>query len=198
MIVGLTGGIGSGKSTVAKIFAQLKVPIYDADTEAKKLLDSDKKLHADLVELLGKSVETSEGKIDRAAMAGLIFKQKNLLVEVNALVHPAVAKHFQKWYGSGKSTYVIREAAILFESGSYKDCDAVITIFAPVDVRIARVMKRNGISKSEVESRISNQWPEEEKLKRADFVVYNDGSKSLIKQVLAIHENLIRTANSAS
>ncbi len=198
MIVGLTGGIGSGKTTVAKIFAQLKVPIYDADTEAKILLDTDDKLHKALVQLLGNSVENSAGKIDRAKMAELVFAEKKLLTEVNALVHPAVAKHFKSWYKEVSQPYVLREAAILFESGAYKDCDAVITVFAPEELRIERVMQRNGITKAEVQSRISNQWPEEEKLKRADFVLYNDGSKSLIKQVLAIHENLISKANSAS
>ncbi len=194
MIVGLTGGIGSGKSTVAKIFAQLGVPVYNADTEAKQLLDTDKELHQKLVQLLGDEVSTA-GKINRQAMAAKIFADKSLLQKVNGLVHPAVGRHFKQWYAAQNAPYVLREAAILFESGSYKDCAFVITVFAPEEVRIARVMERNGIDEDEVKARMQHQWPEEEKLKRADFVLYNDGKQSTIKQVLRLHEDLISKAN---
>lgn len=194
MIVGLTGGIGSGKSTVAEIFTQLGVPVYDADTKAKQLLDTDKELHQKLVQLLGDEVSTA-GKINRQVMAAKIFADKSLLQKVNGLVHPAVGRHFKQWYAAQNVPYVLREAAILFESGSYKDCAFVITVFAPEEVRIARVMERNGIDEDEVKARMQHQWPEEEKLKRADFVLYNDGKQSIIKQVLRLHEDLISKAN---
>jgi dephospho-CoA kinase len=197
MIVGLTGGIGSGKSTVALIFKQLGVPVYDADSEAKKLLDTDVDLQQALVTLLGDAV-LQDGKIDRPKMAAIIFNNKDLLEEVNKLIHPAVGRHFKQWHASQKAPYVLREAAILFESGSYKDCAFVVTVYAPEALRIARVMQRNGIEESEVRARMQNQWPEEEKLKRADFVVYNDGEQSLIKQVLRLHEDLISKANTST
>lgn len=197
MIVGLTGGIGSGKSTVAKIFARLNVPIYDADTEAKKLLESDRFLHDKLVHLLGTIVKNTDGTIDRVKMAEIIFNNPEKLIKVNSFIHPAVAKHFSHWYKRQSAPYVVREAAILFESGSYKDCDSVITVFTPEKMRIDRVIKRNNISAAEVKSRMANQWPEEEKLKLATFILYNDGTQSVIKQVLDIHENLISRTNTS-
>ncbi len=197
MIIGLTGGIGSGKSTVAKIFAQLNIAVYDADAESKKLIDTDHTLQKALVDLLGAGI-VKEGKINRPVMARKIFDNQALLHEVNALIHPAVARHFVHWYKQQGGPYVLREAAILYESGSFKDCDRVITVFAPEEVRVKRVMERNGITEEEVRARMAHQWPETEKLKRADYVIYNDGTQSLIKQVLRIHEDIKRQANKTS
>ncbi len=197
MILGLTGGIGSGKSTVAKIFEFLGVPVYEADVFSKTIIDTDKQLQAELVNLLGTEI-IAEGKIVRPKMAELIFGDKNLLQKANNLIHPAVARHFQSWYASQSFPYVIKEAAILFESGSYKSCDKILVVAAPKEMRINRVMARSNMTREEVEARMNNQWPQEEKLEKADYIVTNDLTESVIKQVIHIHENIIRTANSGS
>lgn len=193
MIVGLTGGIGSGKSTVAEIFKSIGIPVYDADQNSKQLIDEEP-LQTKLVGLLGKEVLTA-GLIDRPKMASLIFNNEQLLTQANALIHPSVGAHFDQWVQSQSRSYVLKEAAILFESGSYEQCDKVIVVTAPDEMRIKRVMKRNGISRDEVMARMKNQWPESEKVKRADYVIKNDLSKSLIKQVLKVHEDIIGQAN---
>lgn len=198
MIVGLTGGIGSGKTTVAAIFAALGVPVYEADSASKELIDTDRNLQQQLTELLGSDI-VEDGKINRPLMAARIFNDASLLSQANALIHPAVARDFKRWYRQNlDSTYVIREAAILFESGSYRDCEKVVVVTAPEEMRIERVMKRSGISRAQVMERMQNQWPEEEKLSRADYVIYNDHTQSVIKQVLAIHENISHQTNKGS
>lgn len=197
MIVGLTGGIGSGKTTVARVFERLGVPVYEADSAAKKLMDTDPALQDRLRELLGPEV-VENGRIDRQAMAEKIFKNKDLLTRTNKIVHPAVGEDFKKWYSQQQSAYVIREAAILFESGSHRDCDKIVVVIAPEEMRIQRVMQRNGSSRQQVLERMGYQWPESEKLARADYVVQNDQTQSVIKQVLRIHEDLIRHAKQRS
>ncbi|WP_417608699.1 dephospho-CoA kinase [Owenweeksia hongkongensis] len=197
MIIGLTGGIGSGKSTVAKIFEFLGVPVYEADAFSKTIIDTDKELQAELVSLLGTEI-IEEGKIVRPKMAELIFGDKNLLQKANDLIHPAVARHFQNWNENQSYPYVIKEAAILFESGSYKSCDKILVVAAPKEMRINRVMARSSMTREEVEARMNNQWPQEQKLEKADYIVTNDLTESVIKQVINIHENIIRTANSGS
>lgn len=194
MIVGLTGGIGAGKTTVAKIFESLRIPVYEADLHSKTLIDTDLELQSRLSDLLGADIVV-DGKIDRPKMASLIFNNKELLASVNAIIHPAVGLHFKNWVSEQSSPYLIKEAAILFESGSYKSCDKVVTVTAPEEMRIERVMKRNNISREEVLVRINKQWPEQKKIDLADFVIYNDHKASLINQVLEVHENLIRSTN---
>lgn len=195
MIVGLTGGIGSGKSSVAAIFNTLGVPVYEADSASKNLIDTDTELQLELVALLGDEI-LSEGKINRPVMAGKIFNDEVLLKKTNAIIHPAVARDFKKWYGQHSfSPYIIREAAILFESGSHVDCDKIIVVTAPAEMRIKRVMRRNSVTRDEVLRRMENQWPEEEKISRADYVIYNDLTQSVIKQVLAIHEDIVNHTN---
>ncbi|MCR9153891.1 MAG: dephospho-CoA kinase [Bacteroidetes bacterium] len=194
MIVGLTGGIGSGKTTAAQIFKSLGVPLFLADEESKKLIDSDAKLQASLVELMGSELLT-DGKINRAYMASLIFSDAVLLQKVNALIHPAVGDAFKAWYHRQNSSYVIREAAILYESGSHQDCDAVIVVSAPEQLRLERVKARSGESEEQIRKRMSKQWPAEKKEALADYIIHNDGGEMLIPQVLKIHESLIHTAN---
>lgn len=196
MIVGLTGGIGSGKTTVGLIFKHLGIPVYEADIESKKLLDQPGELQQKLVMLLGKEI-LKDGKIDRPVMAQKIFNDKELLKASNALIHPAVAENFQQWIKAQKALYVIREAAILFESGSYKDCDRIVVVSAPEELRIERVMKRSGASRKEIVQRIRNQWPESKKLARADYVIENDNQHSLIKQVIDVHQDIISAANTS-
>lgn len=189
MIIGLTGGIGSGKSTVAKIFQEVGIPIYDADTHSKNIIDTYQSLQDSLKQLLGKDIVV-DGKIDRPKMANLIFNDTELLEQTNALIHPAVALDFSNWVKEQDSKYIIKEAAILFESGSFKNCDKIITVTAPEKMRIERVMLRNKISEKEVIDRIKKQWPEKDKADLSDFVIRNDNSESVIKQVLKIHEEL--------
>lgn len=198
MIIGLTGGIGSGKSTVAAIFKSLGIPVYEADAASKQIIDTDRSLQQSLRQLLGKEV-VKDGKIDRPYMASLIFNDQDLLRQTNALIHPAVGRDFKTWYSKQQAApYVVREAAILFESGTYRDCDKIVVVTAPEDMRIERVVKRNHTSEAEVRQRMANQWPEEEKVKRADYVVNNDHTDSVVKQVLRIHEDIIRQSDKRS
>jgi dephospho-CoA kinase len=194
MIIGLTGGIGSGKSTVAEIFKHLGVPIFIADLESKHILETDRALQAKLAEILGWEL-LKNGQVDKLYMAQKIFTDQSLLQAVNALLHPLVGKAFDRWaLLNEQSAYVIREAAILFESNSYQDCEKIIVVTAPRALRIKRVMVRSNLTAEAVEARMAKQWPQEKKDSMADYLVDNSGKKSLIKQVLTIHENIIRTA----
>jgi len=191
MIIGLTGGIGSGKSTVAKIFQHLGVPVFIADEESKRILDSDIVLQEKLTKLLGPDL-MQNGQIDKAYMAQRIFKEKALLQAVNAMLHPLVGIAFQQWALQHKDkAYVIREAAILFESNTYKDCHKIVVVTAPESLRMERVMQRSSISAEAVRERMAQQWPQEKKDALAHYLIDNSGEKSLIKQVIAIHENII-------
>lgn len=198
MIVGLTGGIGSGKTTVAHIFEHLGVPVFEADEISKNIIDTDKSLQRQLRHLLGDSVVNEQGKIDRPLMASIIFGDKQLLAKTNALIHPAVGRNFKSWYLQQKAPYIIREAAILFESNTYKDCDKIVVVTAPDDLRIKRVMDRSQLSRKQVLERMENQWPQEQKVEMADYVISNDLEHSVIKQVLQIHEDIIRQTNPRS
>lgn len=188
-IIGLTGGIGSGKTTVAQLFSELGVPIYIADTEAKKLMDSSTVIRRKLVALLGEDAYSGT-KLNRKFVADKIFNDKFLLDAVNAVIHPKVAAHFKKWVSKQKATYVIKEAAILFENGSYKDCDMVILVTAPKQMRINRVMARDNTSKAEIEQRMNNQWSDEKKLKLADIIIENIDLKTTKNKVETIHNLL--------
>jgi dephospho-CoA kinase len=187
--IGITGGIGSGKTTVCKMFETLGVPVYYADLEAKKIIDTDD-TQAEIVKLFGTSILNSENKIDRKKMADLVFNDKNKLEQLNKVVHPAVAKHFDNWANSQHSVYVLKEAAILFESGSNKQVDKVIVVTAPLELRIKRVCDRDKVSPQEVLNRINNQMSDVEKIKLADFIVVNDEKELLIPQILAIHQKI--------
>lgn len=194
MIVGLTGGIGSGKTTATQIFQHLGVSVFVADEVSKSLIDKDLDLQEGLKALMGEEL-VKEGKIDRSFMASLIFSDPVLLAKVNGLIHPAVAKAFTSWYAEQNSNYVIREAAILFESGSHKDCEAIIVVSAPEQLRIERVKARSGESEAQIRNRMSKQWPQSQKEALADYIIQNDGNAMLIPQIMQIHEDLIRRAN---
>lgn len=171
--VGLTGGIGSGKSTFAKAFEALGVPIFYADREARTLYQDDNFLNR-VQELMPEPMITPDGKPDFAKLASLIFQSPKLKQKLEALVHPAVSERYQLWAATlTEAPVLIREAAILFESGSYKSCDFVIMVSAPDLVRIRRVMERDGISEEQVLRRMQNQWPESRKMELADFCWYN-------------------------
>ena len=190
-VIGLTGGIGSGKSTVAKVFASLSVPVFYADQFGKKVLDSDPKVKSAVIEFLG--VESYKGDAaNRKFIAQKVFSNDDLLQSLKAIVHPAVGRAFTDWKKNlpSDTRYCIREAAILFESDSHKDCDKVICVVSDDELRISRVMHRDKVSRAEVEDRIIKQMPQTEKADRSDFVIDNSGNRSIIQQVLAIHVSL--------
>lgn len=192
--VGITGGIGSGKTTVCQIFATLGIPIYYADVRAKELMISDADLIQQIKKLFGENAYLN-GELNRKYIAEKAFHDKNLLQQLNTIVHPAVFQNTLNWFQTHHNkAYTLYEAAIMFESGSYKLMDKMISVFAPLEDRISRTMKRDHISREEVLERVNKQMPEEEKMKRADFVIYNDHSQPLIQQVLTIHQQLISIA----
>ena len=189
--IGITGGIGSGKTTVCRLFELLRIPVYYADDESKKILNWDKAAKESVVKIFGDSIWNADGSIDRKKLAGLVFNKKEELEKLNAILHPAVGKHFDNWVKDQKAPYCIKEAAILFESGAYKQVDKVIAVVAPLELKINRTIKRDGITKEEVLARIKNQMSDEEKVKKADFVIQNDELQLLIPQVLKLHRQIL-------
>lgn len=189
--LGITGGIGSGKTTVCRLFELLGIPVYYADEESKKLLDENKEVKKQVLGIFGESILNDAGTIDRKKLAGIVFNNKGLLDKLNAITHPAVGAHFELWLKKQKSPYILKEAAILFESGAYKQVDKVLTVTAPVELKIQRTIKRDGVSKEQVEARISLQMSDEEKIKRSDFVIRNNEQELLIPQVLELHKQLV-------
>ncbi|MBL7892680.1 MAG: dephospho-CoA kinase [Bacteroidia bacterium] len=188
--IGITGGIGSGKTLVCRIFEQLGVPVYYADTAATEIFYR-KDIQQQIIKVFGGKLIDDKGFIDRKQLSALVFNDKSLLEKLNAIIHPAVALDVEDWSRkNAHAKYVLKEAAILFESGTNKGLDKVITVTAPVDLKIARVIKREVWSREEVEKRMQNQWSDEEKIKRSDFVIYNDEQHLVIPQVLAIHEKI--------
>ena len=190
-LVGLTGGIGSGKTTIANFFKELGVPIYIADTEAKALMNRSKVIKRKLIALFGDNAYQNE-KLNRDFLSKQIFNNKDLLQKMNAIVHPKVASHFTRWVKKQEAPYVISEAAILFENGSYKKYDYIITVTAPEEVRLKRVMSRDNSSKEKVKSVMNNQLKDEEKIKLSDYVIQNINLEEAKAQVLQIHQNLLQ------
>lgn len=192
--IGITGGIGSGKTTVCKIFETLHIPIYYADDRAKWLMVNSPALKNGILQLFGDKAYSSEGVLNRAHIGSIAFSSPAKLQKLNALVHPAVFVDGENWQQEQLALgapYTLKEAALIYETGSYKTLDKVIVVTAPEDLRIERVMKRDGLTAEEVKDRIARQLPEEEKVEKADFVIQNDGTHSLIKQVLSIHQELL-------
>ncbi|WP_445717547.1 dephospho-CoA kinase [Flavobacterium sp.] len=172
-IIGLTGGIGSGKSTVANYIASKGIPVYIADEEAKKIMEQPNIIQR-IQDLFSESVLTIDSKLNRKKIAELVFNAPDKLQQLNAIVHPEVKAHFQNWLNEHKNfPFVIKEVAILFETGGNKDCDKIILITAPEEVRIERAMKRDNASRESILSRIKNQLPESDKIKLSDFVIEN-------------------------
>ena len=190
MQIGLTGGIGSGKSTVAKVFELLHVPVYFADNRSKYILQNNSLVKEKLREYWGEIIFDSAGNIDTKALAEIVFKNEAELQKLNALLHPLVADDYNKWLSLQNCAFVIKEAAILVESGSYKTCDKIIVVSVPEALAIERVKSRDNVSEEQVKARMSKQMPNDEKIKYADFVIENDGIKMLIPQILEIHKQL--------
>ena len=186
--IGLTGGIGSGKSLVCEIFGILGVPVYQSDQEAKSIINTDRDVREQMIREFGEDIYLATG-INAAKLSGIIFKDKSALEKVNSIVHPVVRKSYSEWCQINKHfPYHVKEAAILFESGTYRDVDRVITVFAPLEVRLKRVMDRDGSNESLVRARMNNQLPEEKKVKLSQHVIYNDNVQPVLSQVLELHE----------
>lgn len=190
-IVGLTGGIGSGKTTVANFFKDLGVPIYIADHEAKALMIRSKVIKRKLTQLFGNKAYV-EGKLNKPYIADKIFNDEALLEKMNSIIHPKVASHFKRWLKKQNTSYVIKEAAILFENTSYKSLDLVITVIAPERTRINRVIERDKSSEEKVKAIIRNQWSDAKKVKLSDFVIENINLKDTKTQVLKIHQQILK------
>lgn len=189
--VGITGGIGSGKSTVCRIFETLQIPIYYADDRAKWLMSNEQNVKKEILSLFGEAAYFADGSLNRGHIASIVFKNSSKLSELNQIVHPAVAKDGKNWFNSLKNMpYAIKEAALLIESGSHKQLDKLIVVTAPLELRIERVMARDNAKKEDIEARIAKQMDEAEKVKLADFVIINDGQHPLIPQVLEIDRKL--------
>jgi dephospho-CoA kinase len=184
-IIGLTGGIGSGKTTIANYFKEMGVPVYIADDEARKLMQS-KFIIEEIKKTFGDSL-FEDDILNRAKLAEIVFNDSRKLDQLNAIVHPAVKKDFVAWLEANKKyAYVIYEAAILFESGRYKDCDIVITVTAPEEIRIERVIKRDKTNKEQVLDRMKMQWKDEERISKSDFIILNDNLKNAKEEVVKI------------
>ena len=189
MVVGLTGGIGSGKTTIASMFKNLGIPVYIADDRAKSLMSNSNALKVQIQQLLGEEAY-KDNRLNRPFIAEKVFKNKNLLEELNAIVHPAVKDDFVAWRKLQESPYVIKEAAILFENGSYKECDYMILVTAPLLLRIQRVRKRDSITEEAVMDRINNQWGDARKISLADAVIENIKLNDVKARVRRIHDHL--------
>lgn len=186
--IGVTGGIGSGKSLVCRLFGLLGIPTYDADSRARWLMHHHPVLKGDLLAAFGPDTYTSAGELNRAYLAGLVFRDQERLAQLNALVHPRVGEDFSAWAEANRHLpYVIKEAALLFESGSYRDLDRVITVSAPPDLRISRTILRDPHrTRADVEAIMQQQLSEEERQAKAHHVLYNDDRQPVIPQVLVL------------
>ena len=189
--IGLTGGIGSGKTTVSKIFSMLGIPVFYADEAAKSVMNTDKLLIENIKQSFGSDAYDAESQLNRKFLAEIVFNDAQKLFALNKLVHPAVFRSYEFWLVRQTSPYILKEAAILFESGSYQFCDKIILVTAPEDIRIERVCLRDGISKDEVKARIDKQLSDDVTLKLADFRIINDEKQLLIPQVLKLHHQFL-------
>jgi dephospho-CoA kinase len=191
--IGITGSIGSGKSIVCKIFEQLGVPIYSADERAKILMVSNAEIIEKVKLLFGKESYSLTGELNRKHLSNIAFNNKDILTQLNQIVHPIVFKDFENWLLEKEhlnNKYIIKEAALMFETDSYKKLDKFIVVTAPMELRINRTIKRDSILKEQVLSRMNNQMSQEEKLAKADYEIINNEQTSLIEQVFSLHQQL--------
>lgn len=192
MVVGLTGGIGSGKSTIAKAFAALGIAVFNSDEQAKALIANNAQVKEKIITAFGEEAYQN-GEYNRAYIAQIVFNNSEKLAILNGIVHPALAKYFNQWAKKQTSPYVLKEAAILFESGSYKDCDYIITVTAPEEVRIARVMARDHCTEAQVRARMSQQWSDAQRIALSNAVIENIDLESAKEQVKRIHFQLCQS-----
>lgn len=190
--LGVTGGIGSGKTSVCKVFTVLGIPVFSADRIAREIMDRDRNIIMKINSIAGKDLY-SNGYLDRMALASLIFNNNALLEKVNSLVHPVVFDHFATWEKNQTTPYVIMEAAILFESGASKLVDKIATIVAPVEERISRVTQRSKLSRQQVLERMKNQLDDEARIKLSDYVIHNSENDMVIPAILEIHADILKS-----
>jgi dephospho-CoA kinase len=196
--IGLTGGIGSGKSTVAKVFEVLGIPVYYADTEAKRLMNEDPVLKKQISDHFGEKVYAS-GTLDRRKLATMVFNDREKLNILNGLVHPVTIRDGEEWMQRQATPYALKEAALIFEGGVHEYLDYVIGVSAPAPLRIQRAMNRDAITREDVLARMNKQIDEVIKMRLCDFLIYNDEQQAVLPQVLALHEKLVKlSATSAS
>lgn len=188
--IGITGGIGSGKSTVAKIFAILGIPVYYADGAAKRLMETNAELQQSLTAVFGDQLY-QDGQLNRPFLANLVFNDADKLAQLNALVHPATLKDAEEWMQRQTAPYCLKEAALIFESGSQQNLDYVIGVYAPESLRIQRVVQRDGVKQEQVLARMNKQINETIKMRLCDFVIANDEQQMVIPQVMVLHEKLL-------
>ncbi len=193
IIVGLTGGIGSGKTTVAKQFEALGIPVYIADVEAKRLMAKSKIIKRKLIQLFGKKAYIND-VLNKQFIADIIFNDKTFLRKMNAIIHPRVAKHFEKWVLKQDAPYIIKEVAILFENGGHTACDYIITVTAPKDLRIKRLLMRDNTTKNKIQAIMKNQWTDEEKIKYSHYIIDNVDMEITKNQVVDIHKDILKRA----
>jgi dephospho-CoA kinase len=191
IVVGLTGGIGSGKTTVANFFKELGVPVYIADDEAKQLMVRSKVIKRKLIALFGEDAYVDK-ELNKPFIASKIFRNKDYLQKMNGIVHPKVASHFKRWLKKQDSAYVIKEAAIIFEHNKEANYDFIVTVIANLDDRINRVIKRDNSNKSKIESIIRNQMSDEEKIKKSHFIIKNDSLEDTKSQVIKTHQSILK------
>jgi dephospho-CoA kinase len=191
-LIGLTGSMGSGKTTVARMFMDLGVPVYNSDLEARRLMNEKEGLKKDIISLLGEHAY-EEGKLNRPFIAGKVFNDQKLLDELNGIVHPAVRRDFRSWAARQSTPYVMQEAAILFENGSSGEFDQMVLVTAPKKIRTKRIKERDGLSDTAISERTQHQWPEKKKKALADFVIENTDLEETRRQVGKIHQELIES-----
>ena len=190
--IGITGGIGSGKTYISNIFKSLGIPLFNSDIEAKILMNSSKKLISQIKKEFGEDIYTN-GNFNKEKLSSIVFSNSDKLQKLNSLVHPIVKEEFNNWCKKQTSPYVIKEAAILFESKSHLGLEAVICVSAPLELRIKRLFKRDNSSEMEIKKRIENQISQEEKEKLSDYIIVNDERNLLLPQIIKIHEKLINS-----
>ncbi|HBH83670.1 MAG: dephospho-CoA kinase [Bacteroidetes bacterium GWE2_41_25] len=193
--LGVTGGIGSGKTSVCRVFSVLGIPVFSADTVAREVMDIDTGIILRINTIVGKNLY-SDGSLDRNELAKLIFNNKKLLEKVNSLVHPVVFSRFREWEKKQLTPYVIMEAAILFESGGSEVVDRIITVVAPIEERVGRVIHRSDLTREQVMERMRNQMSDSDRIKHSDYVIQNSENDMIIPSVLRIHEDILKMVNS--
>ncbi|MFZ1676403.1 MAG: dephospho-CoA kinase [Saprospiraceae bacterium] len=190
-LIGLTGGIGSGKTTVASIFTTLGIPVYNSDARAKLLMNANEELRKKIIDLFGQEAYSDNLELNTSWMASRVFNDREQLLKLNSIVHPAVFKDLVEWSSQPEqltAPYLIQESAILFEENLTDRFDGIILIVASEEIRVSRVMQRNKVAREKILQRISNQWPDEKKIPLSDFVIFNDGVRLLIEQVRDIDQ----------
>ena len=192
--IGITGGIGSGKTLISSVIEHIGYPVFYSDIEAKIILEKDQKVKSEMVELFGEDIYILN-KLNRQLLSNILFSNKSLIEKVNSIVHPIVRLKFDQWSKSKTTTIVFNEAAILFETEAYKKFDASILVIAPQEVRLERVMLRDGLSKEQIISRINNQWLDEDKINLATYVISNDGSEPILYEIENVIDQLLLLSN---